>query len=83
MSDGMPMRMDNRDRSSFERLLSWFGRLHLLSVHFPTAFFPAALLAAVAGRRRAAFAALVPICHRCPGLVRQRCGCERKIAVRE
>lgn len=53
------MQIDSRNLSFFERLFSWFGRLHLLIVHFPIAFFPAALFAAVADRRRAAFAAPV------------------------
>lgn len=59
MMDGMPMEMDNRDLSFFERLFGWFGRLHPLIVHFPIAFFPAALFTAVVGRRRPAFAAPV------------------------
>lgn len=59
MMDGMPMKMDNRNLSFLERLFSWFGRLHPLMVHFPIAFFPAALFTALVGRRRAAFAAPV------------------------
>lgn len=42
-----------------ERLLDWLGRLHPIIVHFPIAFFPAALFTAVVGRRRPAFAAPV------------------------
>lgn len=45
--------------SSFERLLDWLGRTHPLLVHFPIAFFPAALFTAVVGRRRPAFGAPV------------------------
>lgn len=55
----MGMEMDRSKLSFFERLYSWFGRLHPLIVHFPIAFFPAALFTAVAGRRRPAFAAPV------------------------
>lgn len=42
-----------------ERLLDWLGRLHPIIVHFPIAFFPAALFTAVVGRRRPTFAAPV------------------------
>ena len=45
--------------SSGERLLDWLGRLHPIIVHFPMAFFPAALFTAVVGRRRPAFSAPV------------------------
>jgi uncharacterized membrane protein len=38
------------------RLLDWLGRLHPIIVHFPMAFFPAALFTAIVGRRRSAFA---------------------------
>lgn len=41
------------------RLLDWLGRLHPVIVHFPIAFFPAALFTAIVGRRRPAFAAPV------------------------
>ncbi len=49
------MAQDRSKMTSFERLLDWLGRLHPMIVHFPIAFFPAALFAAVVGRRRAAF----------------------------
>lgn len=45
--------------STFERLLDWLGRTHPLIVHFPIAFFPAALFTAIVGRRRPAFGAPV------------------------
>lgn len=50
----------SEDRSSLStpaRLLDWLGRLHPSIVHFPIAFFPVALVTAVVGRRRPAFAA--------------------------
>lgn len=53
---------EKEDRSQMslgERLLDWLGRLHPMIVHFPIAFFPAALFTAVVGRRRPAFA--VPV----------------------
>lgn len=57
------MRMETgKDRSQMnfvERLLDWLGRTHPVIVHFPIAFFPAALFTAVVGRRRPAFAAPV------------------------
>ena len=59
--DGMMEHM-GRDRSQMgttERLLDWLGRTHPFIVHFPIAFFPAALFTAVVGRRRPAFAAPV------------------------
>ena len=51
--------MDRSEMPVFVRLVDWLGRLHPAIVHFPIAFFPAALLAAIVGRRRPAFAAPV------------------------
>ena len=48
---------DRSQMSTVERLLDWLGRLHPVIVHFPMAFFPAALFAAAVGRRRPALAA--------------------------
>lgn len=59
MMDGMDMGMDRSKMSFAERLFDWFGRLHPAIVHFPIAFFPAALLTAIIGRRKPAFAAPV------------------------
>ncbi len=42
-----------------ERFLDWLGRFHPIIVHFPIAFFPAALFTAIVGRRRPAFGAPV------------------------
>ena len=51
---------ENRSNmSTAARLLDWLGRLHPIIVHFPIAFFPAALFTAIVGRRRPAFAAPV------------------------
>ena len=49
--------MDRSEMPFLVRLLDWFGRLHPAIVHFPIAFFPAALFTAIVGRRRPAFAA--------------------------
>ena len=51
--------MDRSEMPFFVRLVDWFGRLHPAIVHFPIAFFPAALFAAIVGRKRPAFAAPV------------------------
>ena len=59
MMDGMAMGMDRSKMPFLQRLADWFGRLHPLVVHFPIAFFPAALLTAIVGRRRPAFSAPV------------------------
>lgn len=59
MMDGMDMGMDRSKMTFFERLFGWLGRLHPMVVHFPIAFFPAALLTAIVGRRRPAFSAPV------------------------
>ena len=59
MMDGMDMGMDRSKMSVLERLVDWFGRLHPMIVHFPIAFFPAALFTAIVGRKRPAFAAPV------------------------
>lgn len=59
---GEMMERMSEDRSKmtrFERLLNWLGRLHPMIVHFPIAFFPAALFTAIVGRRRPAFASPV------------------------
>jgi uncharacterized membrane protein len=55
----MATEMDRSQMSLFERLLDWLGRTHTIIVHFPIAFFPAALFTAVVGRRRPAFGAPV------------------------
>lgn len=57
MGDEQPV--DRSHMSMSERLLDWLGRLHPIIVHFPIAFFPAALFTAIVGRRRPAFAAPV------------------------
>ena len=56
---GEMMEEPDKDSSAMtfgERLLDWLGRLHPAIVHFPIAFFPAALFTAIVGRRRPAFA---------------------------
>lgn len=47
---------DEPPRGALERTLDWLGRLHPVIVHFPIAFFPAALFTAIVGRRRPAYA---------------------------
>ena len=47
------------EMSLAERLLDWLGRFHPIIVHFPIAFFPAALFTALVGRRRPAYSAPV------------------------
>ena len=53
------MEADRGEMSTVERFLDWLGRLHPIIIHFPIAFFPAALFTAIVGRRRPAFAAPV------------------------
>lgn len=50
------MEKDRASMSTVERFLDWLGRLHPIIIHFPVAFFPAALFTAIVGRRRPAFA---------------------------
>lgn len=59
--DGMmaDAEMDRSEMPFFVRLVDWFGRLHPAIVHFPIAFYPAALFVAIVGRKRPAFAAPV------------------------
>ena len=61
--EGMPrMSMEPEDRSKMsvlQRTLLWLGAFHPMIIHFPIAFFPAALFTAVVGRRRPAFGAPV------------------------
>ncbi len=57
MVEGMDM--DRSKMTYFGRLIGWFGRMHPMIVHFPIAFFPAALFTAIVGRKRPAFAAPV------------------------
>lgn len=59
MMGGMDMSADRSSMPFFQRLYEWMGRFHPLIVHFPIAFFPAALLTAIVGRRRPAFSAPV------------------------
>jgi len=59
MGEMMEEKEDRSKMSMGERLLDWLGRLHPSIVHFPIAFFSAALFAAIVGRRRPAFAAPV------------------------
>lgn len=50
------MGADRAEMSTLERFGDWLGRLHPIVIHFPLAFFPAALFTAIVGRRRPAFA---------------------------
>lgn len=59
MMGGMDMETDRSEMPFFQRLYEWMGRFHPLIVHFPIAFFPAALFTAIVGRRRPAFSAPV------------------------
>ena len=59
MGEMMMAGPEDASMSFAERLLDWLGRLHPILVHFPIAFFPAALFTAIVGRRRAAFSAPV------------------------
>lgn len=59
MMDGMDMDMDRSQMPIVQRFFDWIGRVHPFLVHFPIAFFPAALLTALVGRRRPSFAAPV------------------------
>jgi uncharacterized membrane protein len=56
MMGDMDMGVDRSKMNFFERVVNWLGRTHPFIVHFPIAFFPAALFTAVIGRRREAFA---------------------------
>lgn len=56
MAEMMAEEPDRSDMGFFGRLLDWLGRTHPVIVHFPIAFFPAALFTAVVGRRRPGFA---------------------------
>jgi uncharacterized membrane protein len=56
MSEMMTKESDRSDMGFVGRLLDWLGRTHPVIVHFPIAFFPAALFTAVVGRRRPGFA---------------------------
>lgn len=55
MPEMMGMERDRSQMSFTERLFDWLGRTHPFIVHFPIAFFPAALFTAIVGRRRPAF----------------------------
>lgn len=49
------MEEDRAGMSTLERFGDWLGRLHPIVIHFPLAFFPAALFTAVVGRKRPAY----------------------------
>jgi len=59
MGEAIEAGEDRSNLPTLDRLLDWLGRLHPIIVHFPLAFFPAALFTAIVGRRRPAFAAPV------------------------
>ena len=59
MGEMIEEKKDRSNMTMMERLLNWLGRLHPVIVHFPIAFFPAALFTALVGRRRRSFAAPV------------------------
>jgi uncharacterized membrane protein len=59
MGEVMEEKEDRSQMSLGGRLLDWLGRFHPFIVHFPIAFFPAALFTAVIGRRRPVFSAPV------------------------
>lgn len=50
------MQAERGEMSTLERFGDWLGRLHPIVIHFPLAFFPAALFTAVVGRKRPAYA---------------------------
>lgn len=57
---GIGMEPEDRSKMSvLKRSLLWLGAFHPMIIHFPIAFFPAALFTAVVGRRRPAFSAPV------------------------
>ena len=56
MAEMMAKEPGQTNMGFFGRLLDWLGRTHPVIVHFPIAFFPAALFTAVVGRRRPGFA---------------------------
>ena len=57
---GMSMEPADRSKMSvLQRTLLWLGAFHPMIIHFPIAFFPAALFTAVVGRRRPAYGAPV------------------------
>ena len=59
MHDRMMASEDRSKMSVLQRTLLWLGAFHPMIIHFPIAFFPAALFTAVVGRRRPAFSAPV------------------------
>jgi uncharacterized membrane protein len=69
MGEMMEEQEDRSQMSGVERLLDWLGRLHPVIVHFPIAFFPAALFTAIAGRRRPSFAAPVQFLVMAGGII--------------